>query len=100
MPFLRAGFNARNRDTGVRGWTRHVDGREFAAAELRRFQCGDFFWYGDRGPGKGGFLVWGEQVVLGSHYGFELPDEYQYALARCDIESRREYRGNWWLGES
>lgn len=90
MPFLKAGFNARNRDTGVRGWTRHANGREFAPAELRRFQCGDFFWLGDR-PKLGSFLVWGELVVMGTHYGFDLPYEFQHALPKCDLESRAVY---------
>lgn len=57
MPFLRAGFNARNRDTGIRAWTRALRGSTFAVGELRQFQCGDFFWYGDR-PKLGAFLVW------------------------------------------
>lgn len=96
MPFLQAGFNASNRDTGIRGWTRHLSGGQFAPAELRQFHRGqDFFWFGGR-PGKGHFLTWGEFVVLGSHYGFELADEYQYALPRCDLETRREHRDGWW----
>ena len=97
MPFFQAGFNARNRDTGIRGWTRHARGRQFARAELRRWQCGDFFWIGDR-PGKGTFIVWGEFVVLGSHYDFDLPHEfsYEHGLPRCDIDTREEHKGIDW----
>lgn len=97
MPFLRAGFNARNRDTGIRGWTRHVDGKQFAPAELRRFQCGDFFWLGER-PKLGTFLVWGEQVVMGSHWHFDLPHEwsYEYGLPHCDLDTREEHAGIDW----
>lgn len=79
MPFLRAGFNAQNRDTGIRGWTRHVDGNRFAPAELRQFRCGDFFWYGAR------FLAWGEQVVLGSRNELDLPWNAQYGLAQSRL---------------
>ena len=97
MPFLKAGFNARNRDTGIRGWTRHVNGRVFAPAELRVFLNGeDFFWFGER-PKLGGFIVWGERVVLGS-WGIDLPAEHQWNLPQCDIETRRE-RGRWVRGE-
>ncbi len=92
MPFLRAGFNARNVDTGIRGWTRHVSGSQFAIAELRRFQCGDFFWYGRR------FLVWGENVVLGSRREFELEHEHCYepGLSHCDLATRQEHPGIDW----
>lgn len=89
MPFLQAGFNARNRDTGIRGWTRHVSGTVFAPAELRAFHCGDFFWFGER-AGRGAFLVWGEKVVLGSHWDFRLPWEHQQQLPQCDLETREE----------
>ena len=73
MPFLKAGFNGRNHDTGIRGFTCHVrsNRRKVAPAELRRFACGDYFWYGDRGPGKGGFIAWGECVVIASHEAFK-----------------------------
>lgn len=80
MPFLRAGFNGRNVDTGIRGWTRPLDGqRGFAPAELRRFKCGDFFWYGKR------FLAWGEQVVLGTWPAIELPLEHQIDLPQSRL---------------
>lgn len=80
MPFLRAGFNARNRDTGIRGWTRPYGGRSrFAPAELRLFTCGDFFWYGAR------FLAWGEQCALGSHWAFDLPSAWQYGLPKSRL---------------
>lgn len=97
MPFLQAGFNARNSNTGIRGWTRHVRGSIFAAAELRRFACGDYFWLGER-RGKGSFLVWGEYVVLGSHHSFDLPHEftYEHGLARCDIDTREEHAAIDW----
>lgn len=88
MPFLKAGFNGRNYDTGIRGWTRHRDGGKFKPAELRMFACGDYFWYG------ASFLAWGESVVIGSHWGFDIPWEFQNALPRCDIDTRREFKGN------
>lgn len=87
MPFLQAGFNGRNYRTGIKGWTRPARGGRFAPAELRLFECGDFFWYGAR------FLAWGEQVVLGS-WGIDLPWEHQHGLPRSDIETRREL-GRW-----
>lgn len=90
MPFLRAGFNARNRDTGIRGWTRYIGGGQFAAAELRVFRCGDYFWMGDH-PKGGTFLEWGEQVVLGSHWGFDLPYKWQDPLPKCDLATRAVY---------
>lgn len=98
MPFLKAGFNARNTDTGIRGWTRHVRGKQFAPAELRRWQCGDYFWIGER-HGKGTFIVWGEFVVGGSHYGFDLAWEYQNGLAHSDIDTREETPAWGWVEE-
>lgn len=89
MPFLKAGFSARNRDTGIRGWTRHVTGRTFAPAELRRFACGDLFWLGERMV-KGemrSFLVWGDEVVIGSRPEFSLPMEWQHGLPQSVIPS-------------
>jgi hypothetical protein len=98
MPFLQAGFNAHNTKTGIRGWTRNAAGNRhgFAPAELRRFDCGDYFWLGD-GP-RGAFLRWGEQIVLGSWYEFTLPHEHQWNLPQCDLDTRRE-RGRWVRGE-
>lgn len=93
MPFLRAGFNARNRDTGIRGWTRNAAGGRFALAELRVFACGDFFWYGAR------FLAWGEQVVLGTWNDFELDWHYQHGLAHCVIDTREEVEAWGWAEE-
>lgn len=80
MPFLRAGFNARNFDTGIRGWTRPYNGSaSFAPAELRMFACGDLFWYGAR------FLSWGEQVVLGTYRTFDLPWNWQHGLPQSKL---------------
>jgi len=62
MPFLKAGFNARNFVTGIKGWTRPASGGRFQPAELRRFESGDYFWYGVRR----GFLARGEACVLGT----------------------------------
>ena len=88
MPFLKAGFNARNTKTGIFGWTRHARGnrRGFAVAELRRFVCGDYFWLG---IGQR-FLTWGECVVIGSRPEFYLPIRFQYGLAQCDVATRAE----------
>ena len=98
MPFLRAGFNHRNRDTGIRGWTRPARGGKFAAAELRQFvPSGDYFWLDAREKPR--FLAWGEQVVLGSWYEFDLPWEYQNGLAHCDIETREEHPAWDWVEE-
>lgn len=90
--FLQAGFNGRNYRTGIRGWTRHVrdEKRRFRPAELREFVCGDYFWHG-RHPDGGGFMAWGEQCVLGSWHGFDLPWVYQEGLAHCDVETRKEH---------
>lgn len=67
MPFLRAGFNGRNRDTGIRGWTRPLAGGKFALAELRLMHAGDLLWVG---AGKHAFVAWGEACVFGS-FGFD-----------------------------
>jgi len=96
MPFLRAGFNPRNTVTGIRGWTRPLNRRSaFAPAELRRFACGDYFWLG---MGKAArFLVWGETVVLGSWWEFDLPWEYQNGLAHCNVVTREEHPAWEWV---
>lgn len=91
MPFLRAGFNGRNFHTGIRAWTRPLDGRKFAPAELRMFACGDFFWHGK------GFIAWGEQCVIGSHWGFDLPWEFQNGLAHSDLETKKEHPAWEWV---
>jgi hypothetical protein len=93
MPFLRAGFNGRHYSTGIRGWTRHIDGKsKFAPASLICFEAGDYAWRGAR------FLAWGECVVLGSHYGFDLPHEctYEPGLPHCDLDTREEHEGIDW----
>lgn len=58
MPFLAAGFNARNRDTGIVAWTSR--GGPPRPAALHCFACGDYFWLGieRRRP----FLTWGDKV--------------------------------------
>lgn len=79
--FLRAGFNGRHRSTGIRGWTRHVEGKRFEPAELIQFlPGGDYAWHGDR------FLAWGEQVVLGTWRAFDLLDEWQFDLPQSPVE--------------
>ncbi len=97
MPFLRAGFNARNVVLDIFGWTRpHGTNRShFAPAELRRFDCGDYFWLGLRKPQ---FLAWGEQCVFGS-WGFDLPWEYQNGLAHCDLDTREQVPAWKWAEE-
>lgn len=99
--FLQAGFNGRNYRTGISGWTRHVrdEKRRFRPAQLREFECGDFFWTGKH-PDGGGFMAWGEEVVLGTHYGFELAWEYQNQLPQCDIETREELVPWPWAAEA
>lgn len=100
MPFLKAGFNGRNRDSGVRGWTRHVRDpeRRFAPAELRQFMpSGDYFWLDVRDPPR--FIAWGECVVLGSWHEFDLPWDYQNGLAHCVIETREEVPAWEWVEE-
>lgn len=95
MPFLQAGFNAGNFKTGIRAWTRHVRGGTFAPAELRRFDCGDYFWLGLR---RHAFLVWGEFVVIGTRREFDLKHEWSYepGLPHCDIDTREEHAGIDW----
>ncbi len=87
MPFLRAGFNPRNRGTGIRAWTRNVHDPKikFALAELRVHACGDMFW---RGVAVN-FWEWGEQCVIGT-WGFSLCWEFQNGLAHSDVETRKE----------
>lgn len=97
MPFLRAGFNHRNRDTGIRGWTRPASGGRFMPAELRCFACGDFFWIDARAKPR--FLAWGESCVLGSWYEFDLPWEYQRHLPACDLVTRAEAEVWPWVEE-
>lgn len=77
MPFLRAGFNARHVQVGIRAWTRQLAGGKFKAAELIRFKpSGDLAWLGiDRS-----FLAWGDQCVFGTRPEFELPREWQEGL--------------------
>lgn len=67
-----------------------MHGSQFAVAQLRRFECGDYFWYGER-RGRGTFLVWGELVVLGS-WGFDLPWCWQHNLPMSDVRTREERR--------
>jgi len=94
VPFLRAGFNAHNTITGIMGWTRPPERPgQFAVAQLRRFDCGDYFWYG-RHRRHGAFLVWGEQAVIGTHWGFDLPMEWQ-----CGPASRIDDRYCGWRPE-
>jgi hypothetical protein len=101
MPFI----NFRHFDTGIRGWTRPLDGhRPFAPAALIRFtpkllyipgvgvDLGDLAWI--HNAKRPCFLAWGEQCVIGSHWGFDLPGEWQWGLPRCDLETRREWSGN------
>lgn len=102
MPFLRAGFNPRHRDTGIRAWTRPARGyRQHEPAELVVFTSkppfvhdGDFAWlhYAKRPK----FLAWGEQCAFGS-WPIELAFEHsnEYGLAHCDIETRREWPSRW-----
>lgn len=80
MPFLRAGFNPRNHDTGIRAMT--SGGRRFKPAELREFASGDLFWYGD------GFLAWGLNVVAFRSY-VRLQGTWQ-GLPCCHLDTRAE----------
>lgn len=94
MPFLKAGFNWRHRSTGIRGWTRPLEGgRPFAPAELIRFppkgpHTGDYAWL--HLAQRPRFLAWGEQCTFGSWHGFDLPWCWQHGLSWCDLETRRE----------
>lgn len=95
MPFLKAGFNPNHRRIGILAWTRAVTGKRFEPARLIQFQAGDFAWLSlaER------FLAWGESVVLGSHWGFELPWEYQNGLGHCDVDSHEEHAPWKWVEE-
>jgi hypothetical protein len=91
MPFLRAGFNYRHRSTGVYGWTRPAGGGKFAPAELIRFvPAQDYAWLHNADRPR--FLAWGEQVVLGSHWSFDLPWCWQHSLSYSDTTTRREHK--------
>jgi len=87
MPFLKAGFNARHRRTGIKGWTRHVDGKRFEPAELIVFECGDFAWLGigER------FLAWSEKVVLGTRLDlpWDWPSDEELASSKLPVHGTR-----------
>jgi hypothetical protein len=88
MPFLKAGFNAHNRCTGIFAFTTHRDGNRGGVwpAELRQFDSGgDYFWFGDRGKGLGGFIAWGECVVIHSRREIELPFRLRYEAPRSPL---------------
>ena len=92
MPFLRAGFNAKHRRTGIFGWTRHVCGTKFEPAQLIQFTprpgavvTGDYAWHGKRVRSGEEFLAWGEQVVLGTWSTFKLAPEHQEGLPQSKI---------------
>lgn len=82
MPFLRAGFNARNIATGIMAWVLpRSGGRYWEAAELRRFECGDHFWYGRS------FIAWGECCAFRTHEQIRLPWKHQYGLPQSELAS-------------
>lgn len=83
VPFLRAGFNKSSRHTGIVAWTRYITGRKFAPASLIQFQAGDYAWLDAREEPR--FLSWGEQVVIGTVDGIELPDEWQFNLPLSEL---------------
>jgi hypothetical protein len=103
MPFLKAGFNWRHRSTGIRGWTRSLEGgRQFAPAELIRFapkgtHTGDYAWL--HLAQRPRFIAWGEQCTFGSWHGFDLPWEYQNGLAHSDLDTRKESPAWRWVEE-
>lgn len=100
--FLLAGFNPFNFDTGIRAYTRPVGRRDmkFKLAQLRRWTCGDYFWYRPSVRWHGriiehGFIVWPDTV--------EFDEPVIHAMVRtgrydeievqgCNIENRREGR--------
>lgn len=77
--FLRAGFNGRYHRTGLRAWTRNINGNRggFAPAELIRFTSGDYAWLGEK------FLVWGDVCVFGTVPEIQLLREWQDGLQQC-----------------
>ena len=80
MPFLRAGFNARNRKTRIRAITRPAEGlARQAPAELRQFECGDYFWFGQK------FLAWGESCRFMTWPGLGLPASVTWSLESSPI---------------
>lgn len=84
MPFLQAGFNGKHLALGIFAWTRarSAEKPRWAAAELIRFESGDYAWHGER------FLAWGEACVFGTHAGFVLADEHQHGLEQCDLDDK------------
>lgn len=91
MPFMRAGFNFRHKSTNVFGWTRPVNGKRFALAELIRFTpSGDLAWIDAADKPK--FLAWGEQVVIGSRPEFDLPMEWQHGLPQSALNMKPKPR--------
>lgn len=88
--FLQAGFNFRHRATGITAWTRHIrdERKRFAVAQLVVMRSGDLAWLGAGDK----FLVWGDQVVIGTWPEFDLPREWQDGLAQSPYPTpkRRE----------
>jgi crossover junction endodeoxyribonuclease RusA len=64
----------RNRDTGIRAWTRKLSGGLYAVAELRQFGSGDLFWMVGNG------VAWGDTCVIGTWPEFDLPRHWQEGL--------------------
>lgn len=91
MPFLRAGFNAKHRRTGIFAWTRPASGGRFDCAELIEFTAGDLVWYVKRGR-HGDVLAWGEQCVFGSWRDFDLKPEWQEGLEQSKLNMARQER--------
>lgn len=90
MPFMRAGFNARHRETGICAWTRPASGGKFDRAELLMLQAGDFVWHVKRKNDE--VLAWGEQCVFGSWRDFDLKPEWQEGLEQSKLNVVRQER--------
>lgn len=82
--FLRAGFNRRNRTTGISAFTFHErSGRGFRWSELRIWKCGDLFWLGySRASGPVWGIVLGFRNLIGD--GLMWPE--RHALPKSEVE--------------
>lgn len=90
--YARRGFDRRYQEVGILGWVRNFAGGRFEPAALVRFirdegVHGDFAWlHLDAEPR---FLLYGEQVVLGTWPEFSLPDEWQTGLPMSKLPERQ-----------
>lgn len=89
--FLRAGFNGRHANTGIRAVTMHERGnrRGFQPAALCRWASGEYFWHGRN------FAAWGTVVHFKNRY--EIDDAVRAAVLRAYQSGECEHSWLWYL---